>query len=80
MSDNFNTFQNVPNCSLYKEHEDVYEAYRLTMFHKWTVLDKTPPKWNGSTENKPIWYESTETLYKKMIEENLHKDLTTSDT
>ena len=69
MYNNCNLFENVPNCSLYKDISDVYEAYRLTMYHKWTRLDKTPPKWNGSTENKPTWYCEVERLYGDKVKE-----------
>lgn len=33
-----------PNCSLYKEEEDVYEAYRKTLVDKWNK-DKPKPQW-----------------------------------
>jgi hypothetical protein len=34
------------NCSLYKEHASVIEAYRQTMIDKWHK-DKRPPKWTN---------------------------------
>jgi hypothetical protein len=42
-----------PNCSLYKEEEDIYEAYRKTMVTKWQK-DKIKPSWTNAT--KPWFY------------------------
>ena len=41
------------NCSLYKEEEDVYNAYRMTMADKWKK-DKIRPSWTNTT--KPWFY------------------------
>jgi len=41
-----------PNCSYYKQHTEVCEAYRRTLRDKWAE-DSRPPKWTSRGE--PEW-------------------------
>ena len=44
--------QSFPNCSMFKEEPNTFEAYKATMRTKW-INDKTPPRWTNS--NPPVW-------------------------
>ena len=44
--------QPFPNCSMFKELPDTFEAYKATMRTKW-LNDKIPPRWTNS--NPPAW-------------------------
>ena len=41
-----------PNCSLFKDEQDVVNAYRMTMVEKWKN-DKRPPRW--TKRERPQW-------------------------
>jgi len=41
-----------PNCSLFKDEQDVVKAYRMTMVEKWKN-DKRPPRW--TKRERPQW-------------------------
>lgn len=41
------------NCSMFKDIEEVHEAYRVTLIEKWK-RDKRPPKWTNAS--KPTWF------------------------
>lgn len=41
-----------PNCTKFKDIEDVHKAYRAALVDKWKN-DKRPPKWTNS--KPPIW-------------------------
>lgn len=38
-----------PNCTIFKEEQDVYKAYRMYMEHKWKN-DKIQPRWYKDPE------------------------------
>lgn len=44
----------IPNCSLYKNEQDIIKAYRKTMVCKWRIKDSKPVTFTGCT--KPDWY------------------------
>lgn len=41
-----------PNCSLFKDEQNVFEAYKKTMIVKWSEF-KCPPRWTQTI--KPRW-------------------------
>lgn len=41
-----------PNCTIFKDKKETYEAYRMYLKHKWNN-DKRPPKWTNCLP--PSW-------------------------
>jgi hypothetical protein len=63
------------NSSLYKDNEDVVEAYRATMIHKWTNdkikvkwTKRGPPDWCNlpTFESHGVWYYQTPAMIQEV--------------
>lgn len=52
-----------PNCTIYKDIEDVYLAYKMCLFNKWENLDKIEPKFNFSITSKFINFNEDRMFY-----------------